>query len=65
MHTMFISKKWASFHLWQEENLVKYQKVSIYYENDCLQNFILLFMPLLTAPIVKIVIFKQKFNLLF
>ena len=28
-------------------------KVSKYYEHDCLQNFILLFMSLLTALIVK------------
>ena len=30
------------FHLWWKENLVKHQKVSKYYENDYLQNFILL-----------------------
>ena len=30
-----------------------YKKVSKYYENDCLQNLLLLFMSLLTAPIVK------------
>ena len=28
-------------------------KVSKYYDRDCLQNFLLLFMSLLTAPIVK------------
>ena len=50
---MFISNNRASFHLWCKENLVKHQKVSKYYENDCLQNFILLFMPLLTTPVVN------------
>ena len=34
-------------------NLVKHQKVSKNYENDCVQNFLLLFMSLLTPPIVK------------
>ena len=51
--TMFISNNCASFHFWWEENLVKHQKVSKHYENDCLQSFLLLFMSLLTAPIVK------------
>ena len=32
--------------------MVKHQNLSKY-ENDCLQNFILLFMSLLTAPTVK------------
>ena len=32
---MFISNNRASFHLWWKENLVKHQKVSKYYENDC------------------------------
>ena len=36
-----------------KENLVKHQKVSKYYENDCLQNFLSLFMSLLTAKFVK------------
>ena len=35
---MFISNNRASFHLWWIENLVKYQKVSKYYENDCGQT---------------------------
>ena len=50
---MFIGNNRTSFHLRLQENLVKYQKVSSYYENDCLQNFLLLFMSLLIAPIVK------------
>ena len=32
---MFISNKRTSVHLWRKENLVKHQKVSKYYENDC------------------------------
>ena len=35
------------------KNLVKHQKVSKHYENDCLRNFLLLFMSLLTAAINK------------
>ena len=33
--------------------MVKDQKVSKYYENDCLQNILLLFISLLTALTVK------------
>ena len=50
---MFITNNRPSFHLWGKENLVKHQKLSKYYENDCLQNFLLLFMSLLTAKFVK------------
>ena len=35
---MFISNNRASFHLWWKKNLVKNQKVSKYYENDCRFN---------------------------
>ena len=35
-------------HLWQKQDLLKYQKVSKYYDQDSL-----LFMSLLTAAIVK------------
>ena len=35
VYTLFISNNCASFHLWWKENLVKHQKVSKYYENDC------------------------------
>ena len=52
-YTMFISNNRAPFHLWWKENLVKQKKVSKYYENDCLQIFLLLFMSLLTAKFVK------------
>ena len=41
------------FYLWWKENLAEYQNNSKYYNHDCLQNFILLVMSLLTAPIVK------------
>ena len=34
-------------------NLVKHQNASKYNDHVCLQNFLLLFMSLLTAPIVK------------
>ena len=49
----FITSNYSSFHLWWKKNLLNYQKVSKYYEHDCLQNFILLFMSLLTVLIVK------------
>ena len=32
---MFISNNRTWFHLWRQESLVKYQKVSKYYANDC------------------------------
>ena len=35
VYTMFISNNRASLPFWSKENLVKHQKVSIYYENDC------------------------------
>ena len=43
----------ASFHLWWKENLLNHQKVSKYYEHDCLQSFFPLFMSLSTASVVK------------
>ena len=49
----FITNNHASFHLCWTENLLNHEKVSKYYEYDCLQNFILLFIPLLTTLIVK------------
>ena len=42
--------------------LFNHQKVSKHYEHDCLQNFLSLFMPLLTALIVKTVIFCLEFS---
>ena len=35
VYNMFVSSNRASFHLWWKENLVKHQKVSKYYKNDC------------------------------
>ena len=32
---MFITNNHDSFHLWWNENLVKHQKVSKYYDQDC------------------------------
>ena len=53
VYTVFISNNDPSFHLWLKENLVKFQKVSKYYENDCLQIFLLVFISLLIAKFVK------------
>ena len=53
VNTMLISNNCPSFHLWWKENLVKHRKVSKYYETDCLQNFILLSVLLLTTKFVK------------
>ena len=48
-----MSNNRPSFHLWRRKNLVKHEKVSKYYENDCLQNFLSLFMSLLPAKFVR------------
>ena len=48
----FITNNHASFHLCWKENLLNHQ-VSKYSEHYCLQNFLLLFMSLLTTVIVK------------
>ena len=53
VYTMFISNNRPSFHLWWKENLAKLQQVSKYYEKDCLQIFLLLFMSLLPTKFVK------------
>ena len=34
-YTMFISYNRSPFHFWWKEHLIKHQKVSKYYENDC------------------------------
>ena len=52
---MFITNNCGSFHF--------HQKVSKYYENGYLQNFLLLFVSLLTAPIVKNSHIRLKFTL--
>ena len=49
----FIANNQASFHLQWKENLLNNQKVSEYYEHGSLQNFILLFISLLTPSVVK------------
>ena len=49
----FITNNHASFYLRWKENFFNHQKVSKYYELDRLQIFILFFMFLLTALIVK------------
>ena len=48
-----MSNNRASFYLWGKQNLIKHQKVSKYYENDCFQNFLQPFMSLLMAKFVK------------
>ena len=53
VYIIFIISNHAPFHVWLKENLVKSQKVLKYYVQDCVQNFLLFFMCLLTAPIVK------------
>ena len=62
---MLISKNRASFHLWRKENLLKHHKVSKYYKSGCLEKFILIFLPLLTARTDETVIFRLEFNLSF
>ena len=49
----FITNNHASIHLWWKENLLNHQKVSKYYEHDCMQKILLLFMALWTALVVK------------
>ena len=46
---MFITNNLAFFHLRCKENLVKHHKISKYYDHDCLQNVLLVFMSLLTV----------------
>ena len=53
VYTILISNNRPSFHLWWKENLAKLQQVSKYYEKDCLQIFLLLFMSLLPTKFVK------------
>ena len=53
VYTILITKNGTSCHLWSKETLVKHQKISKYYENNCPTNFILLFLSLLAPPIVK------------
>ena len=50
---MFITNNYDSLHLWWHENFVQHQNVSKYYAEDCLKNFILLYISELTASIAK------------
>ena len=49
----FITNNHALFRLWRKENLLNHPKLAKYYEHDCLQNVLLLFISLSTALIVK------------
>ena len=53
VYTIFISNNRTSFHLWLNENLVKHRHVPRYYGSDYVQNFLLFFVFLLTAKLVK------------
>ena len=53
VYTALISNNRPTFHLWWKENLAKLQQVSKYYEKDCLQIFLFLFMSLLPTKFVK------------
>ena len=53
MYTMFVSNNRAWFHLWRKKNMLKLRKVSKYFENDSLQNFLLVSLTLLTAQLVE------------
>ena len=57
---MFITNNHALFHLWCKVNLVKHQKLTIYYDHDFLENFYLSLMSLLTAEIVKNIYLSKK-----
>ena len=50
---MFVTNNHDFFHLWGKKNLVKHQKVSKCYDQDCLKNFLLHFMSSLRAPIFE------------
>ena len=49
----FITNNYASFYLLVKENLLNCKIISKYYKHDCLQNFHLLFMSLLTSSVVQ------------
>ena len=50
---MFITNNRPLFHLWWKEDLVKHQQVLNNYENDSLQNFVLVFISLIPTKFVK------------
>ena len=53
----------TSLDLRQKDNLVKHQNFSKCYENDCLENFIFLFMFLLTTKLFYLSKKRPKTNL--
>ena len=53
VYTMFFIDNHDLFHFSGKENLVKHQKVSKCYGQDCLKNITLFFMSLLRAAIFK------------
>ena len=53
VYTVFINNNHASFYLWLKGNLVKHQRLSKSHDHDYMQAFLLLFMSLLTPPIVE------------
>ena len=62
---MLISNNCEWFPLWWRENLVKHQAVSEYYENVCLQHFLMPFISLLIAQCVKKGHIQARLNLIF
>ena len=60
VYTMFITNNHTSFYLWWKENRVKHQDLSKYYDHECLKNFLLLFMSLITALLLKIHTISQN-----
>ena len=56
---------WHYFICGKKENLIKHQKTSTYFENDCLQNFLLIIISLLAAPVVKKTHIESKIYLAF
>ena len=53
VYIIFNTNNHILFYLWWKENLLNHQKVWKYYKHDCLQNFLLLFISLLTALTIK------------
>ena len=61
----FITNNQTSFHLCWKKNLVNHQRVSKYYEHNCLQNFLLLLCLYQQFLYLKTVIFYPEFPLSF
>ena len=62
---MFITNNKILFHLWRMKNLVKHEKISKYYDQDCLKNILLPFMSSLRAPIFKSSLFLVQIFITF